>query len=145
MNYQLNAVFDSGISLQLLVNRLVSSLPDAVAHNKISIVNDVPRNLQMVADENKLTPVICELLTTVVANARNSQIHISAERYRDILTLNIQDRNNNNGYALDFSIMAIQQQVTEVGGSLSIQGKQQRVATVSFSFPNHAEIPEYSC
>ena len=145
MNYQLNAVFDSGISLQLLVNRLVSSLPDAIAYNKISIVNDVPRNLQMVADENKLTPVICELLTTVVANARNSQIHISAERYRDILTLNIQDRNNNNGYALDFSIMSIQPQVTEVGGSLSIQGKQQRVATVSFSFPNHAEIPEYSC
>ncbi len=145
MNYQLNAGFDTGISLQLLVNRLVSSLPGTFVNNKISIVNDVPRNLQMIADENKVTPVICELLTTVVANARNSEIHISAERYRDIMILNIQDRNNNNGYALDFSIMSIKQQANEIGGSLSIEGKQQRVATVSFSFPNHSDIPEYTC
>ena len=146
---KLNAVstdaFDAGISLQLLVNRLVNSLPDNFIHNKISIVNEVPRNLQMIADEKKLTPVITELLTTVVANARNSHIHISADRYSDVLTLNIQDRNNNNGYALDFSIMAMKQQANELGGSLSIEGKQQRVATVSFSFPNHSDIPEYSC
>lgn len=149
MNYQLNAgssgAFGAGISLQLLVNRLVSSLPKSFLHNKISIVNEVPRNLQMVADEKKVTPVICELLTTVVANANNSHIHISADRYMDILTLNIQDRNNNNGYALDFSIMSIQQQANEIGGSLSIEGKQQRVATISFSFPNHEDIPEYTC
>ena len=146
---KLNAVrtgdFDAGTSLQLLVNRLVSSLPDNFTHNKISIVNEVPRNLQMIADEKKVTPVICQLLTTVVANARNSHIHISAERYRDIMILNIQDRNNNNGYALDFSIMSMKQQADEIGGSLSIEGKQQRVATVSFSFPNHSDIPEYTC
>jgi hypothetical protein len=61
------------------------------------------------------------------------------------MILNIQDRNNNNGYALDFSIMSIKQQANEIGGSLSIEGKQQRVATVSFSFPNHSDIPEYTC
>jgi len=148
MNYQQHAVsagsYD-GISLQLLVNRLVSSLPDVFVHNKISIVNEVPRDLKMIADENKITPVISELLTTVVANASNGDIHISAERYHDILTLNIQDRNNNNGYALDFSIMSIQPQAIEAGGSLTIEGKQKRVATVSFSFPNQERFPEYTC
>ena len=142
MNYQLNAgspgVFDTGISLQLLVNRLVSSSQGMAFHNKSTVVNEVPCDIHVVADKSKVVPIIEELLTTVVANARNSQIYISADRYKDIIILNIQDRNNYNGYALAFSIMTIESQINEAGGSLTIDGKQKKIATVSFSFPNYA-------
>jgi heptaprenylglyceryl phosphate synthase len=141
MNHQLNAgspgIFDTGISLQLLVNRLVGSSQGMAFHNKITVVNEVPRDIHVVADNSKVVPIIDELLTTVVANARNSQIYISADRYKDIIILNIQDRNNYNGYALAFSIMSIESQVNETGGSLTIDGKQKKIATVSFSFPNY--------
>jgi glucose-6-phosphate-specific signal transduction histidine kinase len=142
MNYQLNAgspgVFDTGISLQLLVNRLVSSSQGMAFRNKSTVVNEVPRDIHVVADKSKVVPIIEELLTTVVTNARNSQIHISADRYKDIVILNIQDRNNYNGYALAFSIMSIESQINEAGGSLIIDGKQKKIATISFSFPNYA-------
>jgi heptaprenylglyceryl phosphate synthase len=142
MNYQLgtgyNGTFDAGISLQLLVNRMVSSSIDTATRNKTNVVNDVSRDIQLMADKSKVVPLIDELLATVVANSRNSEIHVNADCYRDIVILNIQDRNNNNGYALDFSIMSLESQVRAAGGSLSIDGKQKRVATVSFSFPNLA-------
>ena len=142
MNFQLNAgspgIFAAGISLQLLVDRLVSSSQGIAFRNKINVVNEVPRDIQMIADKTKVVPIIDELLTTVVANGRNSQVHISADRYKDIIILNIQDRNNYNGYALAFSIMSIESQVNEAGGSLTIDGKQKKIATVSFSFPNYA-------
>jgi hypothetical protein len=147
MNYPLSYVPDdasfTGISLQLLVNRLVSSSFDTALHNKISIVNEVPGDLEMIADKQKVIPVIKELLATVFANARNSFICITADCFRDIVTLNIQDQNNNNGYALAFSIMSIEPEAVAAGGSLSIEGKQKKVATVSFSFPNCLQTEKY--
>ncbi len=149
MENQLNAgpagIFEGGISLQLLVNRLVSGSKDTAIRNKTSIINEVPRNIQMLVDETKVVPVIDELLNTVIANARNSEIHISADRFRDIVILNIQDRNNYNGYALAFSIMSMEAQVAEAGGTLVIIGKQEKVATVSFSFPNSMKTSKYYC
>ena len=147
MNNQLNSgfvgAFDAGISLQLLVNRLVSSSLVTALRNKISVVNEVPVDLKIFADETKVVPVIFELLTTVVANARNSEICISADRYRDIVILNIQDRNNYNGYALAFSIQSIEPRAAMAGGYISIKGPQQRVATISFSFPNHVVASDH--
>lgn len=103
--------------------------------NKVVVVNEVPGDLIITADENKVVPVIDELLTTVVSNGKNSSVYISADRYRDIVILHIQDRNNNNGYALEFSIMSVEPQAAEAGGSITMDGKQKKVATISFSFP----------
>jgi len=140
MSYPLNpataGIFSIGTSLNLLVNHLVSNSQGEAFRNKVTVVNEVPHDIQMMADKAALIPIIEELLTTVVANGRNSRIHISAERYGDVVILNIQDRNSYNGYAMSFSVMSIEPQVNEVGGSLKIDGKQSRVATVSFSFPN---------
>lgn len=139
MKSQLNAavpeVSSNGLSLQQLVNRFVSSSHEMAFRNKVIIVNEVPGDLIITADENKVVPVIDELLTAVVLNGKNSSIYVSADRYRDIVILNIQDRNNNNGYALAFSIMSVEQQATAAGGSLTIDGKQKKVTTISFSFP----------
>lgn len=142
MNYQLNAgsagIIDAGISLQLLVNRMVSSLTDISIRNRISVVNEVSGGIQVVADKIKIVAIIEELLTTVIANARNSKIYVTADRFRDSVILNIQDQNNNNGYALEFSVMTIESEINEAGGSLTIDGKQKKVATISFSFQNYA-------
>ncbi len=139
MKNQLSAVvpgvFTNGLSLQQLVNRFVSSSQEMANRNNVIVVNELPGDLIITADENKVVPVIVELLTAVVLNGKNTNIHVSADRYRDIVILNIQDRNNNNGYALAFSIMSVEQQAAATGGSLTIDGKQKKVATISFSFP----------
>jgi hypothetical protein len=137
--------FNAKTSLQLLVNRLVSNSQTGIVRSKSIVVNKVPAEVLITDDENKITPVINELLTTMVANARNGSIYITAERFREIIILQIQDRNNYNGYALAFSIKNIEPQATTIGGHISIKAAQQLVATVSFSFPNHSLVQNYDC
>ena len=129
-------VFNTKTSLQLLVNRLVSNSLGAIVRSKSIVVNEVPGEFLITAGEHKLTPVISELLTTVITNARNGRIYINAERFRDIISLQIQDRNNYNGYALAFSIKTIEPQASMMGGCIDIKAAQQLVTTISFSFPD---------
>jgi hypothetical protein len=126
----------AGISLQLLLNNLVNKLPEAISQNKVSIANEIPSELKVPADENKVASVIDELLAAVVMNARDTRLLITAEKFVDIVTLTVEDQNNYNGYALSFSLMALEQQARFIGGNISIKGAQKKVATVSFSFPD---------
>ena len=135
----------TSVSLQLLLNKLLSNLPETIALNKIVIENGISSEFKTLADQNQVVPVIDELLTTVIANARNTCISITAEKFIDIVTLSFEDCNNYNGYALSFSLMAIERQARFIGGDITIQGAQKRVATVSFSFPDTSARKQYTC
>jgi hypothetical protein len=131
------------ISLQLLLNDIVRNLPETINQNKVFVENEVSCDLKILADQCKVVSVINELLTTVLANARNTSILLTAEKTTGVVTLNIEDNNNFNGYALSFSLMLIGQHARFAGGDVSIRGAQQRVATVSFSFPDTPGIKRY--
>ena len=135
----------TSISLQLLLNNLLSNLPETISLNKIVIANEISSEFKMLADQNLLVSVIDELLTTVITNARNTCISITAEKFIDTVTLSFEDCNNYNGYALSFSLMALERQARFVGGNIDIQGAQKRVATVSFSFPDPSSGKQYTC
>jgi hypothetical protein len=135
-----------GTSLQSLINHLLRhSLSDTLRRSDSSVMNKIPAELYLAIDENKVTPVIKELLTIVLTNARKGRIHIRAERFRDIIILEIQDQSNYNGYALDYSIRAIEPMARMAGGYISIKGQQQLDTTISFSFPNQAGSLTYDC
>jgi hypothetical protein len=51
----------------------------------------------------------------------------------------VQERNNYNGYALGYSVRTLEQSASAYGANITISGEQQRVVTVSISFPNNAE------
>ena len=74
MKNQLNSgwagVFNTKTSLQLLVNRLVSNSLAGIVRSKSIVVNEVLPEFFITADEDKVTPVISELLTTVVTQCR---------------------------------------------------------------------------
>jgi hypothetical protein len=139
MNDQLHSfigAFEMAIPLKQLVSNLVnSSLPAAIC-NKTNIVNEVEQGIALGTSMQHAIGVMNEILTTIVANSCKGDIHITAERFRDIVTLEFQERNNNNGYALAFSIGSIEPVASSIGGHISIKGPQQKVTTISFSFPN---------
>ena len=136
---------NAGITLRNLVNQLVSdSLATAIQHKTV-IINEVPASLRIAAKVITLGPVIAELLATVVANSKKGQIHISAERFRDLIIFQVQDRNNYNGYALAYSLKSIEPMAALVGGCISIRGQQELETTISFSFPTHPGTPVYEC
>jgi hypothetical protein len=125
----------TGISLKKLISSLISSSSKAAAVNKVFILNEVSPEFRIPADQVKVISVIKELMTTMAFNGRNTCISVTAEKFTDIIILNFEDQNNNNGYALSFSLMAIEQQARFAGGDITIDGVQKKVATVSFSFP----------
>jgi hypothetical protein len=133
-------------SLQSVINHLLRhSLNDLLCRSDSSVMNEIPAELYLAIDKNKVALVIKELLAIVLANARRGRIHIRAERFRDIIILEIQDQSNYNGYALDYSIRAVEPLARMIGGHISIKGKRQLETSVSFSFPNQAGNLSYDC
>lgn len=133
-------------TLQSLVNHILRhSLSDTLRQSDSSVVNEIPAELCMLADTEGVEPVIRELLATIVRNARKGRIHIRAERFRDIIILEIQDLSNYNGYALDYSLRSMEPMARKIGGSISIKGQQQLEATISLSFPNKPAGSGYDC
>jgi capsular polysaccharide biosynthesis protein len=112
--------------------------------NKSIVINEVANDLMIAKDRITMAPVMRDLLATVIANSSNGQIYISAERFRDIITIQVQERSNNNGYALASSLRIVEAAATLVGGNLTISGAQQRVATICLSFSN-SESVAYDC
>lgn len=126
----------SSISLQQLVNNLISNSLSCAIRNRSTVVNEIDKGIVIGATEPKIPEVLEELIATVVANSCNGEIHFTADVYRDVMTVQIQERNNFNGYALSFSVNSIEAEATSLGGHISINGPQKKITTISFSFPN---------
>ena len=124
------------LSLRLLLDKMVGDLPETVFQNKTSVKNKVDSEFFMINDAVTITPVIDQVLNTILLNARDTSINITAERFAGIIILNFEDPNNYNGYALQFSLLSVGQSARHVGGDINIYGAKQREAVVSFSFPD---------
>jgi hypothetical protein len=134
-----------GVCLQQLINQLLSNSMATAFKNNSLVTNEIPREVQLSRDKAIVAPVIKDLLATIINNSRNGQIFISAERFRDTITLQVQERNNYNGYALAWSVNAMETEAAMVGGIITINGAQQRVVTISFSFPFQSSLVSYDC
>lgn len=76
-------------------------------------------------------------VSNCVVNSRNGEIHITADRYYSLVIVEIQERKNYNGYALSYSVGSLATEAAACGGYLSIKGPQQKVTTITFSFPDN--------
>jgi len=123
------------LSLQELIGNTVSKSLAAANYHNTRIVNDVQNELALGPASNEAMVVINNLLAAVVANSKNGEIHITAQRYKYLVILEIQERNIYNEYALAFSIGSMEQDAASIGGHLSMKGQQQKITTISFSFP----------
>lgn len=121
-----------------LLNTIVSNYMSVANRNNTQLLNEVKQVIPLGATMQKAVEVVDELLATVVSNSRNGDIHITAERFKDVVIVEIQERNNYNGYALSSRIGSIAPDAEKLGGHITIKGPQQRVTTISFSFPNIA-------
>jgi signal transduction histidine kinase len=66
------------VSVHQIVSKLIASLqPLAVKRNNI-LLNDIPRDLSVKADQNTIAYVLSELVNTAVNSTENECIHIEA-------------------------------------------------------------------
>jgi len=124
------------LSLQTLINKSLICSSNAARKNKTVVINSVQPGIYINPASHRVIPVITELLEAVVVNAKNSEICITAERFREVVILQVQDMHNNNGYALGFSLQAIEKEAMDAGAFIQFKDQQHRIATVSLSFSN---------
>ena len=141
----LSTIRKNGTPLRNLVNQLISDSLASAVEQKTLIVNEVSDSMYIDGEITSLGPVIGELLAAVISNSKKGRIHIHAERYSDMIILEIQDRNNYNGYALAYSLKSIEPMAAMVGGFITIKGQQQLETTISLSFPAYPNNHVYDC
>lgn len=126
----------SALSLRQLTSEVLEELWPQAADRHTVIRNHIGRSLLL--DRHRyasVRQVLSELLQTVVAHSEHGEIIISTDLYRDSVTLLIQERNNNNGFALEFKVGALQTDIARVGGYLSIDHAREKVTTISLNLP----------
>lgn len=80
------------ISMHRLVGQLITSLqPSAIKRNNI-LLNDIPGELSVNADENTLAYVLSNLVNKAVSTTENSQIHIEAVLTDDHTMIRVKDQ-----------------------------------------------------
>ena len=123
-------------TLQNVVDCLITKLSPVAMRNNSSIVNDVPAKLNLAGDGNNVTSVIAGLLRSVINNARESCIHISAkELYGKMVMLSVKDSNSYDTYAVACGLQDVVHLAEKMGGHLDIISERQKVTTIAFRFP----------
>lgn len=123
-------------TLQDLVDRLVTGELAAALQKESFIVNEVPGELVIAADENMLANVLRGLLHTVVSNARNSCIRVAAKVYGDIVLVHVRDTRRADSKTITERLDEIQSLAEKVGGCVTICNQQEEMITLAFSFFN---------
>lgn len=129
-------ILDAGIPLQQIVNNFMGAINSSARQNKSAVMVEIDNRVKIGYRNTKAISIINELVETVVRNSKNGEIHITADRFSDLIIFQIEERNNYNGYALSYSIGSIEPEAAVVGGHITIKGARQKVATISFTFPN---------
>jgi hypothetical protein len=124
----------SGLSLQTLVNNLVDHSLSVATDNHSLVVNEVSERVVLQSVNEKIIDLLGEVLNTVIGNSNHGDIHISAQKSGNSLVMKIQERNNNNGYALSFSLGTLMSDVNFAGAQMDINTPLKRVTTIIFSF-----------
>lgn len=126
-----------GVSLQQIINGLVSNSLSTALQSGSKVFNEVDKGIVLSRFDRRFGLLIGAVLEAVILNSRKGDIHIRCMKAGDQYVLQIEERNNYNGYALSFSIGALVPEVNEAGGQLELISPRQRVATVLVSMPKH--------
>lgn len=128
------------LALHGIVDRItIGTLPAATRKNSF-IINDIPTDMQVNADEHMLAAVFGSLLNTVINHSCNCCIRISAKLYGQIVLVNLKESNAVNGQAFAGSLRQIQQLAERIGGTVSINSDRTRETTILFSFVNNLSL-----
>lgn len=107
----------------------------AVQRNSF-IINDVPRDFEIVSNGNILTTILNSVVSTVVSNTEHSCIRIKATEYEDIINIYIRDNSSSSNYAVNANLEQAKQLAKKMNGSLTIRNMEEKFTTILLSFPN---------
>ena len=110
-------------------------LPVAVLNHSF-FINDVPANLPVENNSQRIASVIGRILSIVAGHVKNTCIRLSARKHGHVTVLEIQESGTVNSYALASELQHVHLLAGQIGGGLSISIPKAESTTISFSFPD---------
>lgn len=122
---------------KMIARHLAVFQPLAVKQNSF-IVNEVPADFRIMADEKVLSSLVHSMLSSVVAGSRNSCIRVSIKQFGNIILLKFRDRSGE----IVFDMHCGQNKINvislaeKIGGSVFMNDSRKKTDMLTLSFPN---------
>jgi len=137
MNYSLTlpgSVMANKVALKDLANQLIKGLlPAAISRNSF-IINDIPEDACIVADEELIAHILGSLLNNTISSSHDGCIRVAATEEDGYTTLSVEDNNNDYSRFISGKMAKIKPAVKKIGGDLAFEFNKRNSITILVSF-----------
>ncbi len=133
-------ITQSHIALSLMINQLsVSTLPSAIRRSNV-VMNEVPTELYISTDRQKLATILAGLLHMVISHSNNNCIHITASTRGRLLLLSLKGASHLGGHVFYHKLGELRKLSKAIGGNVSVMDDVNNETTISFSLMNQYKV-----
>lgn len=120
------------LQLQKLVNHLLKDLLPAAVRKRSLILNEIPGEFTVSADENMVSYVLWNLMNNVVHTSANECIHVNAERNGNCTVISLKHVSNYFYRSFSGDLRQVQDMAAKLGGCINIECSGENESTVTF-------------
>jgi len=124
------------ISLHKLVSELVEGLLPLTTKRHNLVLNEIPRDLYVEADENMLAYIFWSLINAAIQSTQNECIHIEALPVGDRMVIRIKDVGTYFHHTISREYRQIQYVAEKLGGNISIENGKDYGTNAAFCMSN---------
>jgi hypothetical protein len=122
------------VALKNLANQLIKGLlPTAISRNSF-IINDIPAEASIDADEELVAHILGSLLNNTISSSHNGCIRVSVSNEDGYTTLSVEDNNNDYSRFISGKMAKIKPAVKKIGGDLAFEFNKRNSITILVSF-----------
>ena len=123
-------------TIHQLVKLLASNARPSALRNNSFIVNEVPVEFRIIADENMLATILSRLLYCLVNHGENSCIRVTAKEYDDIIFVQMKSDHGFDNEAIESDLQQAQSYAKKMNGNIGLSKDDDKITGIIFSFPN---------
>jgi hypothetical protein len=122
------------VALKDLANQLIKGLlPAAIGRNSF-IINDIPADICIDADEELVAHILGSLLNNTIGSSHDGCIRVSVSNEDGYTVLSVEDNNNDYSRFISGKMAKIKPAVKKIGGDLAFEFNRRNSITILVSF-----------
>ena len=125
---------NSPFVLQTLASTIINSLLPAAVRKNNFIINDIPKNFVIDADEQIIASLLKGFVEEGITSSSNNCIRIGANCSGNFVVLCIKETNHASHYN---QLQNLQSQIESVGGHIGITYEKGNITTLTLCFQQH--------
>lgn len=133
---------DTEVELHLLINQLTLSTMASAIRRRNYLLNEVPPDLSVNTDSQKLASILSTLLYSVMGQAQDTCIRISAKEFSNITLVHIKDNKRHTGNGLSSHLVKAQEMAESIGGTVFVNTYRDGSTTIALSILNNVSRKE---